>query len=118
MLFSAWVHRSCVYALKLCACTAPEVLSCFRSVVKGMAVGSKVRDLTEKFRCSDHLMEDDFSSLLVTDFLGHAPAAKPTVARPVPFELGTVLKQASEAYVSTDSLVILPDDFAWKQYVH
>lgn len=66
-------------------------------------------------------MEEDFSSLLVTDFLGHAPAAKPTIARPIPVDLGNVLTQSVSLVASTaldkspDSLV---GDFAWKQYVH
>ena len=70
--------------------------------------------------CSDHLMEEDFSSLLVTDFLGHAPAARPTTARPVPVDLSDVLAQSTpdgSPFTHGVSPGMLVGDFSWKQFV-
>lgn len=70
--------------------------------------------------CSDHLMDENFSSLRVTDFLGHAPAAKPTVARPLAIDLGSVSAAASDSGTSDvpDTLSIgFAADAAWKRYV-
>lgn len=81
---------------------------------------AQVCKLMSMLSCSDHLMEEDFSSLLVTDFLGHAPAAKPTVARPVHVGLGDVLGQTAPR-ISSSTRDACPGsvvgDFAWKQYV-
>ena len=66
-------------------------------------------------------MEEDFSSLLVTDFLGHAPAATPTVARPVPVDLDDVLAQSAHKGSSSTHGVspgMLVGDFSWKQFVN